>query len=91
VLFVRLHINTAMCLVVDVLPGYDGTRAEGAGDPMFVGKGIEPENAQEDHFNDYLGGVPIERGYVMSATGAFLDGADVSFNFGNVLIFAGSI
>jgi hypothetical protein len=56
---------------------------------MFVGKGIEPKNAQEDHFNDYLGGgVPIKRGYVMSAAGAFLDGADAWFNFGNVLIFA---
>jgi hypothetical protein len=87
VLFMSLHVlaklNTAVRLVVDVLPGYDGTWAEGAGDSVLVGKGIEPENAHEDHSDNYLGG-GNERIYVVCAASAFLDGADASFNFGNV-------
>ncbi len=58
---------------------------------MLVGKGIEPENAHEDHFHNDVGGVTIERGYIVRAASAFLDGADASFNFGNVLVFAGDI
>jgi hypothetical protein len=95
VLFVSLHVlaklNTAVRLVVDVLSGYDGTWAEGAGDSVLVGKGIEPANAHEDHFDNYLGGETIERSYIVCAASAFLDGADASFNFGNVLIFAGDL
>jgi hypothetical protein len=95
VFLVGLHvlgkIDTAVRLVVDVLPSDDGMWAESRGDAVFVWEGIEPEDAQENHFEDDFGGVAHKRGRVMITSGSVLDGADASFDFGNVCVFAGDI
>jgi hypothetical protein len=83
--------NTAMHLVVDVFAGDDRTWADCVGNPVLMRKGIEPEDAQKDHLDDHLWWVARERRGVVTATTPFLDGADATFDFGNVLVFAGSI
>jgi hypothetical protein len=73
VLLVSLHVltklNTSVRLVVDVLAGHYGTRAEGAGDATFVRKGIELEDAQEDHLNHHFGGVHVRKGLCYDCSG----------------------
>ncbi len=66
---VLCKVDAAVRLVVDVLAGDDGTWAESRGDAVVVGEGIEPEDAQEHHFDDDFGGVANQRGRVMITSG----------------------
>ena len=54
-------------------------------------KSVEPEHAQEHHFDNKAGWVALEGSCVVGAAGALLYCADATFDFGNVLVFAGSV
>ena len=55
VLFMGLHVlsvlNAAVFGVVHIEPGDNGTRTEGLRDSESMGKGIEPEDVEEDHLD----------------------------------------
>ena len=89
---VRLHVlaklDATMFVVVDAKSSDNGTRTESLGDAVLVRERIQPEDAEENHFDKHPRRVFIEWGRVVVAASPFFCGADESLNIGDMLVFA---
>ena len=85
-----MSLDVGSVLELDVLVEVDGRaddnfpRAEDVGDAVASGKAVEPKNAQVYELSDHATWQFLERQNVVDASGAILNGSDLSLSFRHV-------
>ncbi len=71
-------LDPTVFVVVDAKTSDDVARAESFGYAVLVGKSIQPEDAEENHFGDHFGRKMVKRSNVVRTSSTFLHRANAS-------------
>ncbi len=84
-------LDSTVFVVVDAKTGDDVARAESFGYAVLVGKSIQPEDAEENHFGDHFGRKMVKRGNVVRTSSTFLHRANASLDVRNMLVLPANV
>jgi hypothetical protein len=84
-------LDPTVFVVVDAKTSDDVARAESFGYAVLVGKSIQPEDAEENHFDQHSRRILVKWSGGVVATGSFLSGPDTSLDVGDVFVLTADV
>ncbi len=85
-LYIGTKFETYVFPIVKVSTSNEISRRQGAGDPILMGKSIQPENGVANQAHHHQSRDSFKWKGVVTASGAVFHGSNVTFNFGDVFI-----